>query len=202
MDWYEADIRELERRRRDAPPAPGAVAFYGSSSFTLWASLADDFPRVAVQNLAFGGSTLAACAHFYQRVVPPVRPRALVLYAGDNDLGDGQSPEAVAGSFAWLQRQHLTSCPTAPLAFVSIKPSPSRWHLRDRIAASNELIRGLVLSQPGGLFVNVHSQMIRDGQPRRELFADDGLHLSRAGYDLWVRVLREQAGHLVELCDG
>jgi hypothetical protein len=40
-----------------------------------------------VLNQAFGGSTLEACDHFFARQVLPVRPRSLLVYAGDNDLG-------------------------------------------------------------------------------------------------------------------
>ncbi len=47
-------------------------------------------------NLGFGGSTLAACAWFFDPIVAPVsHPQTLILYAGDNDLGDGRHPEEV-----------------------------------------------------------------------------------------------------------
>ncbi len=36
-----------------------------------------------------------ACDYFFDRLVVPVHPRSLLLYAGDNDLGDGRSVEEV-----------------------------------------------------------------------------------------------------------
>ena len=51
--------------------------------------------RVRRSNQAFGGSTLEACAWFFERLVVPCYPRALVCYAGDNDLGDGRTPDQV-----------------------------------------------------------------------------------------------------------
>lgn len=85
------------------------IAFYGSSSIRLWATLASDFPGLSVVNLGFGGATLAACVYFFERLVLPCSPASLVLYAGDNDLGDGRRPEDVAGS---LNREyHLWHSP-------------------------------------------------------------------------------------------
>jgi lysophospholipase L1-like esterase len=30
-----------------------------------------------------------------------------------------------------------------------------------------------------------------DGQPRSELFLEDGLHINQKGYDLWAGVIKE-----------
>jgi len=55
-----------------------------------------DFEEYMPINLGFGGSTLAACAWFFDPIVAPViHPQTLILYAGDNDLGDGRHPEEV-----------------------------------------------------------------------------------------------------------
>jgi len=62
MEWYEEEVCDLERRLRETPPPEGPVVFYGNSSMRLWDNLAHDFPGQRVLNLAFGGSTLAACA--------------------------------------------------------------------------------------------------------------------------------------------
>ena len=58
-------------------------------------------------NLGFGGSTLAACVHYFDRlpgrVIKEHGPlRSLVVYAGENDLGDGKSVADVVDSFFWL----------------------------------------------------------------------------------------------------
>src|SRR6185369_1814803 len=76
-----------------APLPRDAVLFYGSSSIRLWATLAEDFPGLAVVNRGFGGSTLAECVQEMERLVFPVQPRAIVLYAGENDLDQGASAE-------------------------------------------------------------------------------------------------------------
>ena len=189
MEWYEAEVRGMEQARMAAPPQSGAVVFYGSSSIRLWTSLREDFPGVNVVNTGFGGSTMAACDYFFERLVVPLHPRSLIVYAGDNDLGDGQSPESVLAGFrSLLQKcEHLGPI---PFGFMSIKPSPARWHLLDSIQRTNALIRQEMASHPQSYYVDVYPAMLTEtGQPRYELYQPDGLHLSAAGYQLWTEIL-------------
>jgi lysophospholipase L1-like esterase len=194
MDWYEEEVQWLEETSKpasvDAPP----VVFYGSSSIRLWETLQDDFPGMGVMNLGFGGSTMAACAHFFRRLVPPQRPRSLLIYAGDNDLGDGRSPEQVLASLRDLLRQVDALLDPIPLAFLSIKPSPARQYLENEIQRSNAMARDEVLARPSGRFIDVYPRMLgADRRPIVELYADDGLHLSRLGYQVWAEIIMEHS---------
>lgn len=192
MHWYENDVKELEQRLRAAPPPQHAVVFYGSSTIRMWTSLAQDFPELPVVNAGFGGSTLQACVHFFDRLITPLHPGALVLYAGDNDLGDGSAPEQFAESFSSLIQRLELHCGNIPLRFISIKPSLARWHLAGTICKANALARERVGQYPQGGYIDVYHPMLGpDGRPRPELFLGDGLHLSGAGYRLWRDVLRE-----------
>jgi lysophospholipase L1-like esterase len=191
MEWYEAEVREIERLHAQSPPAGGAIVFYGSSSFRLWTTLAEDLAPWPVVNRAFGGSTLAACAHFFERLVPPCAPRSLVVYAGDNDLGDGQQPGAVIGSLHALLAKADARLGPIPVAFVSVKLSPARLGLRPAIERVNEAARQIITSRPQGLYIDVARTMLSaDGRPIAALFADDGLHLSADGYRVWAATLR------------
>jgi len=191
MQWYEAEVAALERQLRALPTTADATAFYGSSSFRLWTGLARDLGDARAINAAFGGSTLAACVHFFNRIIPPINPASLVVYAGDNDLGDGRAPEDVLQSFRSLAA--LTDrLPqrSLPLAFLSIKLSPARLAIADQIHRANALIREEIACRPNSLFIDVlHPMLASSGLPRPELFLPDGLHLSPAGYRVWVKVL-------------
>lgn len=191
MIWYEHEVRELEQVLARRPPTAQGIAFYGSSSIRFWHSLADDFPDEAVVNLGFGGSTLAACAHFFDRLVPPCRPRSVVLYAGDNDIGDGRTPADVLAAFQQLHTRLRDLLPNCRLAVLAIKPSPARWSLQGRIEQANGLLAHTVTQLPLTAYVDTHSAMLgTDGRPRTELYAGDGLHLSAAGYRLWADLVR------------
>ena len=97
MYWYENEVKGLEKERLQLTYEPSTL-FYGSSTIRLWDSLFDDFKVFKPVNLGFGGSTLAACSWFFNRVVAPYDARSIVLYAGDNDLGDGRHRHHAARS--------------------------------------------------------------------------------------------------------
>jgi len=189
MHWYEAEVQHLEQRQKSNPAPPDCVPFYGSSSIRLWDTLEKDFPNQPVVNRGFGGSTMEACSWFYWRLVRPLQPRALVIYAGDNDLGDGHPPAEVSRQFSFLLDQIDKSFGHIPLAVLAIKPSPIRWQLRERIRATNKALETKLNQRPQSIFIDTFGTMLENNAPRTELFADDGLHLSRLGYELWTELL-------------
>jgi lysophospholipase L1-like esterase len=191
MEWYEQEVRALERHLCATPLPVRPVVFYGSSSFRLWDRLAHDLggdPRIL--NLAFGGSTLESCVHFFDRLVAPANPASLVVYAGDNDLGDGRRPEDVLGWYRDLARKVQASFGPIPFAFLTIKPSPARLHLMDSIRLANRWIAEESARHPGAYLIDVFTPMLNGGdRPQSALFEDDGLHLSPAGYALWTATI-------------
>lgn len=183
---FEPDIAAFEARDRAAPPPRGGIVFVGSSSIRFWSSLASDFPNVPVLNRGFGGSTLQDVVYFAPRIVLPYAPREIVLYAGDNDLAAGRTPEQVLGDYTAFVRLVRRALPAARLVFISIKPSPSRWTLAEPMRAANALIAQAITRDTLATFVDVFTPMLgASGRPRPELFQADSLHMTPAGYALW-----------------
>ena len=189
MQWYQEEIARLARLPVVPPGLRPKVVFYGSSTFTGWPNLAVCFPQVQAVNLGFGGSTLAACAWFFERVVPAHRPDVLLLYAGDNDLGDGRTAEEVVLFFDHLLAAIRVRLGPIPVGFVAIKPSPVRQSLRAAIGQANGIIRQRVAAAgPPLYYLDLYTPMLDElGLPRPALYAPDGLHLSSQGYALWQR---------------
>jgi lysophospholipase L1-like esterase len=197
MEWYEADIRELEERVKDINFACPAV-FYGSSSIRMWDTLAEDLAIPSAVNAGFGGSTLEACVYFFDRLIPPLEPASLVVYAGDNDLGDDKSPEQVLTSFRALTVMVERKLGPIPFGFISIKASPARFGIVDRIRRANALIQAEIENLPSVYWIDVFAAMLDEsGKPRAELFLEDGLHLSRAGYRVWAEQLTPYRNRIV-----
>jgi lysophospholipase L1-like esterase len=186
LEWYESDVRGLEKEAKQLPKN-GAV-FYGSSSIRMWETLAADLGSETVVNRGFGGSTLEACSYFFERLVAPLRPRSLVLYAGDNDLGDGRSPEQVFGFFRSFMAKFDGLLPGRPFGFISVKPSPARIGIVDRIRKVNDFVRAEIAGRRNSYFLDIFPAMLEaDGRPRTDLYLQDGLHLSAAGYRVWTQ---------------
>lgn len=200
MTWYEEEVQRLEKLIHNTPGLLGRTVFYGSSSIRLWAELATDFPQQSVLNLGFGGSTLAACGWFMERVLIPLQPKTIVLYAGDNDLGDGRHPEEVDLLFAGFMARLRQFLPQVPLTFMSIKTSPARLPLAPQIRQTNQLIGQQIAQMPHTGYLDVASVLLgSEGKPRWECFEADGLHLSRTGYRAWQAVLQANPAIFTDL---
>jgi len=187
---WEPAIRAFEAADAIHPPAPGGVVFIGSSSIQKWASLPEDFPGRNAINRGFGGSRLADSTYFAHRIATKYRPRLIVLYAGDNDLFEGHSAEQVFADFKGFVAAVRKDLPDEPIAFISIKPSPSRAHLLPAVRTANALIADYARAQKNIRYVDVFTPMLdANGQPRAELFIEDRLHMNRSGYALWISAL-------------
>ena len=188
MEWYEDEVRALELA---SAKKVGQPVFYGSCSFRLWTSLADAFDPRGL-NLGFGGSTLEACDYYFERLIQPVKPRSLLLYAGDNDLGDGRSAEDILGYFQSLADKVKNCLGTIPFGFVSVKPSPARYSILDEIYGFNQLVRREIETRQAAYYVDVFSAMLDPkGRPREEFFLEDGLHMNHKVYRLGSRLLEQ-----------
>ena len=187
---WTAAIDKFTQADATRPPPQGGVVFVGSSSIVKWTSLEKDFPDVKVINRGFGGSELADSVFYADRVVIPYRPKTVVLYAGDNDLNAGKSPETVFADFkAFVAKVHA-ALPEARIVYIAIKPSPSRWKLKDKVTQANGLIAAECARDQRLKFADIYTPMLdAKGQPRPELFVPDMLHMNEAGYAIWKPVV-------------
>lgn len=194
MIWYEADVRPLEEKVKASTPSTEKTVFYGSSSIRLWTTLDQDFPHLDTLNLGFGGSTLAACTWFFERLVVPTLPKAIVFYAGDNDLGNGRHPEEIYQFFCAFAGKMRNLLPDVPLYFLSVKISLARWGIAEEIQYTNKLIRREMEQYPDWQYIDMTTPLLdQQGSPQREFFENDGLHLSPAGYQVWAQTFQQQA---------
>lgn len=192
MFWYHDDLERLEREILALDYDPKMV-FYGSSSFTLWENLTEIFKEYKPVNLGFGGSTLGACTWFFDRVFENINnPEAIVIYAGDNDLGDNRHPEEVVLFLEALLAKIRSKYGPIPCTFISIKPSISRWYLSDSIRYTNSNIREVCLKDANFHYLNIYDAMLDgNGYPNGDFFVEDGLHLNAKGYELWEKLIKE-----------
>ena len=187
---WEPDIRQFETTDRQSPPKPGGIVFYGSSTIRMW-KVAESFPGANVINRGFGGSQYADCARYVERAVLPCRPGIVVLYAGDNDLGQKKPPEQVLADFHSLVKKLEAGLPGVRIVVFPVKPSIKRWQLIDSVRRLNGMLRQSVAEDKRLTLIDIEPKMLgADGKPRPELFLRDGLHLSAEGYKLWASLLK------------
>jgi len=188
---WDAELAAFATSDLAHPPAPGGILFVGSSSIRLWSDLEKSFgTRVGVIKRGFGGSQLRDCVRNLERLVVKYRPRVVLLYAGDNDIAAGATPEDVQRRFLAFVDGVRARLPDTRIAYISIKPSPLRRQFLPAIHAANELVRAAVATRERVDYVDVYTPMLnRNGDPRPELFREDALHLNAEGYALWKEVI-------------
>lgn len=187
---WESEIKKFEEADRQSPPPTGAVLFVGSSSIRLWRTIEKDFPDTKVINRGFGGSQIEDSTYFADRIIVPYKPRLVVLYAGDNDLAIGKTRDQVFEDYKAFVAKLRDRLGDVRIAFISIKPSLARWSLADKMVSVNEMIRRYSSKDKRLIFIDVYSAMLgADGKPRPELFVEDGLHMTPAGYALWRSIV-------------
>jgi lysophospholipase L1-like esterase len=122
--------------------------------------------------------------------VVPYKPRLVLVYAGDNDLAEGKSPQDVLKTFEKLVEEIQTKLPATRIAYISIKPSPARAHLIPLAREANRLIAEYVAQRKTLEFIDVFTPMLdANGLARSELFRADALHLNESGYALWKTII-------------
>jgi lysophospholipase L1-like esterase len=187
--FWQFQIAGYERADRASSPKPGVIVFTGSSSIRLWKTLEEDMKPLDVINRGFGGSQVAHVSYYARRIVTPYRPRAVVLYAGENDLGFRKSPEAVLHDIKQLVSIVNGDLPETWIYYISIKPARwGSWPLKDQ---TNRMIAEYVLTQERMQFIDVSSAMLDShGEPRRELYGWDPIHMNQSGYALWTSMIK------------
>ena len=186
---WENTIKSFEQQDQRTFPEKQGVLFVGSSSIRMW-DLGKSFPEKHYLNRGFGGSEIADCVYFADRIVLPYQPRTIVMYAGDNDIAGGKLPEQVLEDFQQFVKLVHGKLSDTRIIFIAIKPSIARWKLVDKVRAANKLIQDFASREELLEFVDVDTPMIGDdSKPRADLFRDDGLHLNDKGYELWTALV-------------
>lgn len=188
---WERDIEAFEATDKTNPPPQNAIEFLGSSSIRIWPDLQQDFPGHTVFKRGFGGSEVSDSVAFAARIVIPYKPKMIVMYAGDNDLAAGKTPERVFSDFKDFVKEIHAALPETRIAFLAVKPCPAREKFLPEVRETNRLIKDYTESDERLLFINVYTATIDpDGTLHPELFRKDGLHLNKRGYARWVAIIK------------
>ena len=185
-------VQKFESADVVSTPPANAIVFTGSSSIELWHSLNSDMSPLIVINRGIAGSTFEDLIYWINPLVLKYKPRALVVYEGDNDIGESKlTAEEVFEKFKVFASRIHDRLPETRIYALSIKPTILRWALWPEMKRANELIQEWCKDTPEIYYVDVSAPML-DAQkkPRKELFGADGLHMNSQGYDVWASVLK------------
>jgi lysophospholipase L1-like esterase len=181
----------------DWDPLPGNVAtagpctvwFVGSSSFGYWAELEADMQPLHAVNRGVSGADIPRLLARWKRPQQFALPRAIVVYAGENDIDRDRTADRVAGDYLALIRSLSAAMPRVPIVMMAIKPSPKRWPERDEQKRLNSKIHGLTEKTPSLHYLDANGGLM-SGSVFGPYYWDDGIHLNEAGHKMWAQRIK------------
>ena len=192
---WEPEIEKLTAPGQTEQYSDDAVIFAGSSSIRLWKTLAEDMKPYNVIQRGYGGAKLSDYAVYAQEIFSPLPGRALVLFIANDITGSesDKSPEEVTKLFMNVVKTFRKNHPGAPVFWIQITPTTSRWKAWPKIKEANELIRLTCEKGKNLYFIRTEKAFLNEkGMPRDEYFVEDKLHLNQDGYRIWTEIIKKE----------
>ncbi len=187
---FAGEIDAFDAADAKSPPAKGGIVFTGSSSIRML-DLKKVFPGLEALNRGFGGSHISEVNHYLERCVLRYEPSLVVFFCGTNDLWDRKAPAQVEEDFTEFRRRLFERVPEAKLIVIPVRPTPARASIRAEEADLNRRFQAAAEKDKRIIYVAAAWDRYLDdkGDPIPELFVEDGLHMSDAGYAIWKELL-------------
>ncbi len=176
-----------------APPAPGEnrVVFMGDSITDGWGrKYSKFFPGKPYVNRGISGQTTPQMLIRFRPDVIALKPKAVVILAGTNDIAGNTGPmtlEAIEDNL--MSMADLAKANGIQVVFSSvmpvcdyIKPQTER-RPPEKIIALNTWMKDYA-ARNGYVYLDYYSAMLDDKQMLKQEITVDGLHPNEAGYDV------------------
>jgi lysophospholipase L1-like esterase len=191
---FESAILQFEEQDKVTPPPQGAIVLTGSSSIARWNNQANAaLAPLTVIPRGFGGSVMHDLLYYLDRVALVYKPRAILIYEGDNDTGSVPPipNEAILGDLHQIIARVHEVLPQTRIYVLSIKPSVLRRAVWPAAQAVNAGYRQMAAEDPLVYYVDVATPLLnRDGSVMTDIFVADNLHLNDLGNAIWGAVIK------------
>jgi acyl-CoA thioesterase I len=187
---YHQDDLRLEAE----PPVPGRVVFLGDSITDAW-NLEEFFPGKPYVNRGISGQTTP---QMLVRMFPDVidlKPAAVILLAGTNDIAGNTGPETAKmveeniRAITELAEKHKIKVIICSLTPVSdyMRAQQTVRRPPDQILALNAWIKSYA-ARAHAVYADYYSAVVDEKGMFRNGYSNDGLHPNARGYALLVPV--------------
>lgn len=190
---FEKDVQRYEQISAENPPAKDTTFFVGSSTFTIWKEIPDDFAEFNAINRGFGGSRISDWNDVAaDRILTPYKPGRIVFFCGCNDIAGGKSVEQVFGDFKTFVDKMRDANPNLVIHFCALHMPPVREKNWESFRKFNADVKELADLDPNIYYVDFAAATSdENGAGRAELFQNDRLHLTRDGEKVLIPLIKE-----------
>lgn len=186
---FEPEIAKIQQISFNEQKA--RIVFTGSSSIRFWPDIAAYYPEHQIINTGFGGSQMSDLLYYLEETVLRFTPTKVFIYEGDNDIAAQQTIETILQNTKAVVNKIKQKVPEVQIILIAAKPSLARWALKEDYIKLNSALEAYARKQANCSFANVWDSMLDEqGKVLPNIFIEDGLHMNRAGYELWDKVIR------------
>ncbi|MEO1998292.1 MAG: GDSL-type esterase/lipase family protein [Planctomycetaceae bacterium] len=169
-----------------------AVVFLGDSITQGWGpNFRGRFSGIKLANRGIGGDTTRGMLIRLQEDVLSLKPKAVVLLMGTNDLEVGLEPELIARNFVKIVKGIQAHSRSTPIIVCRVFPSSARKKRpAEKIQRVNQLYADAVRGDSQVIVVDtwtLYATTAGDADPK---WFPDLLHLNGDGYAKWASALR------------
>ncbi|MDX1471022.1 MAG: SGNH/GDSL hydrolase family protein [Flavobacteriaceae bacterium] len=201
MMMYSQDWPNLGRYQKENellmenPVDSNRVVFMGNSITEGWINLRPEyFKDKPYVNRGIGGQTTPQMLLRFRQDVIDLKPRAVVILAGINDIAENTGPSTlkmITDNIESMVELALANGITVYLC--SVLPAnnfPWRPQIKpaDKVLELNHFLRNLS-NQENVIYVDYYSKMVDDNKGLKAELGDDGVHPNQKGYKIMEEVL-------------
>ena len=190
--YYYARMRTFEA---EPPIRSTDIVMLGNSLTEGGRDWAEKLGKPNVRNRGISGDVaMGIDARLFQ--ITPHKPAKIFLLVGINDVSHNLTVDSIVANIRLLVEHIRTQTPQTKLVMQSILPirENDRWKTlkgkTNMIPQINARLEALA-REKGLTFINLFPHFTEPGtNVLRSELTYDGLHLSKAGYDVWVKLLK------------
>ncbi len=150
------------------------------------------FGKLKVANRGISGDTTRGVLIRLKEDVLAVKPAAVVLLIGTNDLAEKVEPETIAGNVKLILAELKKHDAKMPIVLCQVMPSSATREDRsaEKIKQVNGLYAAAVKGDPQVTFIETYTLFAnKEGDAKKEEFPDL-LHPNKEGYIKWAAAVR------------
>ena len=193
---WAGEIAAFEKLDKEQTYAKDAILFTGSSSIRKWTTIAEDMKPYPVISRGFGGSKIEDLGFYLDRILSPHQFKAIVIFTGTNNLTGKPAdakPEAILEMAKFIKKKIRAKYPNTPVFWIAITPTNARVKAWAQVQAANQLVKQMCESAENFHFITTdYAYLDQNGNPIKDLFVEDQIHLNAAGYAIWTKIIKKE----------